>query len=73
MAIELDGRKYVPLTTLIEMKLASGMTNPNRLKDLADVQEVVKALKLPIDFADRLNPYVRDKFRELWSPGDQNP
>jgi hypothetical protein len=71
VAIEMDGRKYVPLATLIEMKLASGMTAPNRLKDLADVQEVVKSLKLPIEYADRLNPYVRDKFRELWSPGEE--
>jgi hypothetical protein len=71
VAIEMDGRKYVPLATLIEMKLASGMTDMSRLKDLADVQEVVKSMKLPIEFADRLNPYVRDRFRELWSPGEQ--
>jgi hypothetical protein len=68
VAIELDGRKYVPPKVLVEMKLASGMTNPHRLKDLADVQEVIKALKLPISFADQLNPYVQDKFRELWAP-----
>ena len=37
-AIELEGRKYIPLATLIELKLASGMTNAHRLKDLADVQ-----------------------------------
>jgi hypothetical protein len=68
VAIELDGRKYVPPKVLVEMKLASGMTNPHRLKDLADVQEVIKALKLPISFADQLNPYVQDKFRKLWAP-----
>ena len=70
VAIELDGRQYVPLTTLIEMKLASGMTNSNRLKDLADVQELIKSLALPIEFADQLNPSVREKFRELWCPRD---
>lgn len=70
VAVELDGRKYVPLVTLIEMKLASGITNSSRLKDLADVQEVTKALNLPITFADQLHPYVRDKFCELWSPAD---
>ena len=68
--MELDGRKYVPLVALIEMKLASGITNSSRLKDLADAQEVTKALNLPIHFADQLHPYVRDKFRELWSPAD---
>ncbi len=68
VAVELEGRKYIPLTTLIELKLASGMTNTHRLKDLADVQEVIKTLSLPIEFADQLNPYVREKFRELWGP-----
>ena len=58
------------LPTLIELKLASGMTNSNRLKDLADVQEVIKTLSLPIEFAEQLNPYVREKFRELWSPAE---
>ena len=68
VAIEMEGRKYIPLTTLIELKLASGMTNTHRLKDLADVQEVIKTLRLPIEFGDQLNPYVRQKFRELWGP-----
>ncbi len=70
VAIELEGRKYIPLATLIELKLASGMTNRQRLKDLADVQEVIKMLNLPIEFADQLDPYVRDQFRELWSPAE---
>lgn len=48
----------------------SGMTNPHRLKDLADVQELTKALQLPIDFADQLDPYVQQKFRDLWAPSD---
>ena len=54
------------LPALVELKLASGMTNLGRLKDLADVQELIKALALPAEFADQLNPYVRDKYRELW-------
>ena len=70
VAIEMEGRKYIPLTTLIELKLASGMTNTHRLKDLADVQEVIKTLNLPIEFGEQLNPYVREKFRELWSPAE---
>ena len=42
------------------------MTNPGRLKDLADVQELIRALKLPADFAVQLPEYVRTKFQELW-------
>ena len=42
VAFEKDGVKYLSLPALIELKLASGMTNPVRLKDLADVMELVK-------------------------------
>lgn len=60
------GISYVNLPTLIELKLASGMTNAGRLRDLADVLELIKLLNLPADFDQQLNPYVRDKFAELW-------
>jgi hypothetical protein len=56
----------VPLNKLVELKLASGMTAPHRLKDLADVLELVRALDLPADFEAALHPYVQAKFRELW-------
>jgi hypothetical protein len=61
-----DGIPYVNLPTLINLKLASGMTNPGRLRDLADVQELIRHLSLPAAFAFQLNPYVREKFEELW-------
>lgn len=61
----IDGVKTVNLETLINLKLASGMTAPDRLKDLADVQELIKIKELNESFADRLNPFVRDKFIEL--------
>jgi hypothetical protein len=53
-------------SSLIEIKLASGMTAPSRLRDLADVLELIKTLNLPLELADKLNPYVQEKFRELW-------
>lgn len=65
--IEIDGIKTLSLEQLIELKLASGMTAPHRLKDLADVQELIKIKNLSADFAERLNPFVRDKFTELQS------
>ena len=64
-SIEIDGVQFVTLEKLIELKLASGMTAPDRLKDLADVQELIKIRSLPKDFASQLDPYVRDKFLEL--------
>ena len=63
---EIDGIRYLRLPVLIELKLASGMTNPGRVKDPADVQELIRVLKLPEAFSDQLNPYVRAKFEELW-------
>jgi len=56
----------LPLPRLIELKLASGMTAPHRLKDLADVIEVIRILKLPPEMVEELDPYVREKYRELW-------
>lgn len=63
---EIDRIRYLRLPVLIELKLASGMTNPGRIKGLGDVQELIRALKLPESFSDQLDPYVRPKFKELW-------
>lgn len=38
----IDGIKTITLKRLVELKLASGMTAADRLKDLADVQELIK-------------------------------
>ena len=67
VSVELDGIRYLGLPTLIELKLASGMTHPKRGKDLVDVMELVIALRLPREFAEKLNPFVRDKFEEIWN------
>lgn len=40
--VEIDGVRFATLEKLVELKLASGMTAPDRLKDLADVQELIK-------------------------------
>ena len=63
--MEIDGVKFLTLEKLIELKLASGMTAPDRLKDLADVQELIKIRGLSSEFAAKLNPYVRGKYLEL--------
>ena len=66
-SVDIEGVRVVTLEKLIELKLASGMTAPDRLKDLADVQELIKVKHLAKDFADKLNPYVREKYIELWN------
>ena len=56
----------LPLPMLIELKLASGLSAPHRLKDLADVLELIRQLSLPRTMADSLDASVRDKYDELW-------
>ena len=73
VSTESDGIRYVDLPTLVEMKLASGMTNPGRLKDLADVMELIKVLSLPSTFSEGLNPYVKGRFDELWANAQPQP
>jgi hypothetical protein len=68
-----DGIAYLSLPSLVELKLASGMTGgAHRMRDLADIIELIKILKLPADFADQLNPFVRDRYAEYW-PELQGP
>jgi hypothetical protein len=64
-SVEIDGVRVVTLEKLIELKLASGMTAPDRLKDLADVQELIKIRGLDAGFASALDPYVREQFLSL--------
>lgn len=63
---EIDGIKFLDLQRLVELKLASGMTHPRRKRDLVDVEELIDALELSREFADELDPYVRDTYVDLW-------
>jgi hypothetical protein len=63
---ERGGMRVIPMETLIELTLASGISAPRRLRDLADVQDLILTLKLPIELADRLDASVRETFQELW-------
>ena len=61
-----DGLPYVNLPTLIELKLASGMTAAHRPRDLDDVIQLIRANDLSLDYFESLNPFVHEKFKELW-------
>lgn len=61
-----EGLPYVGLKPLLELKIASGMTAAHRLQDLADAIQLIRVNALPRDFSSELNPFVRDKFVELW-------
>lgn len=67
VAIDRAGVKFVSLEALVELKLASGITLPQRLQVLADVVALVRVNRLPKEFGDRLHPIVRAKWMELWA------
>ncbi len=71
--VEVAGVWVLRLPTLVELKLASGMTNVHRGKDIVDVQALIAELGLGEDFSDQLNPFVRDKFLELVRLFRDNP
>ncbi len=61
-----DQIQVLNLAMLISLKLASGMSGEGRTKDLADVEELIKLLHLPESLVEALNPFVRERFAELW-------
>ncbi|MBI1787047.1 MAG: hypothetical protein HYR60_05765 [Acidobacteria bacterium] len=65
-SVEIAGVRVMTLEKLIELKLASGMSAPHRLRDLADVQDTIRTLHLPPDLADRLDSSVRSAYLDLW-------
>lgn len=67
VAIRGERVAFLPLEKLVELKLASGQSAPHRLRDLADVLELIRAAALPAELADKLDPSVRDRYRELWN------
>jgi hypothetical protein len=67
---EVDGIRVLSLRHLIQLKLASGLSAPHRLKDLGDVQSLIGALHLPRDLASDLDPSVRDEYLRLWDAVD---
>jgi hypothetical protein len=71
-AVELEGLRFLGLVKLVELKLASG-TSPGRRKDLGDVQELIRRLKLSAAFAEQLHSSVRATYHELWTELQELP
>jgi hypothetical protein len=77
IGVTIDGVRYLDLRSLVELKLASGMTGGvHRMKDLADVVALIDSLGLDESLADDLDPFVRDRYLELWrgvQEGEREP
>lgn len=67
-----EGHRVLDLRTLVELKLASGLSASDRLQDFADVIALIRANGLGQDYGSQLSDYVRDKYSELWRAA-QNP
>ncbi len=72
-AIEKDGVRFLNAASIIELKIASGMTGKGRTKDLGDAEQIIMLLNLPQEFAGQLNPYVRERYDELWRNTQADP
>jgi hypothetical protein len=66
VAIRDGGLSLIPLAKLVELKLASGISSPQRMKDITDVFELIKHARLGRDLSESLDPYVRARYLELW-------
>ncbi len=65
-SIELDGIQVLSVDSIVQLKLASGKES-HRAGDLNDVQKLIEVLKLPREYADRLDPTLRDAFLAKWN------
>jgi hypothetical protein len=66
VAVVREGLQVIALPALIELKLASGLAAPHRMRDLADAQNLIASLHLPRQLGERLHPSVRSEFGRLW-------
>ena len=67
MELDADGMPVLKLGNLIELKLASGMTAPDRPRDFDDVIQLIRKNDLPDSYGDAFNPYVHESWHRLWT------
>jgi len=65
-SVDIEGESVIRLETLIELKLASGLSAPHRISDLGDVARLIQELKLSRELGERLDASVRDEYYRLW-------
>ncbi|MFT3684905.1 MAG: hypothetical protein QM783_08260 [Phycisphaerales bacterium] len=64
-ASTIKGVKVVSLADLVRIKLASGLANAARAKDLAHVVDLVQRVPLDKSFASKLPQHLRAPFKKL--------
>jgi hypothetical protein len=71
--VEEGNVRVITLEKLIELKLASGISAPGRMRDLADVQDLIISLKLPLELMTELDESVRPEYQRIWEAAKKNP
>ena len=66
VAVDHEGYKVISLAKLIELRLASGLAAPARIRDTADIQDLIAILDLPRELGDELDPSVRAGYDYRW-------
>jgi hypothetical protein len=64
-SVMINGYRVVDLPRFIDLKLAMGLWE-TRMRDLADVLQLIQHAKLPREVVNDLHPYVRDEYERLW-------
>lgn len=65
VGVEIEGVRFVNLPTFVTLKLTSGLTGEGREKDIADVYELIKAIRLDDSLAVQLAPLVQPEYLRL--------
>jgi len=60
-----SGYRVIDQAHFVELKLASGQRE-NRLRDLADVLQLIQTAALPRDLVNEIHPCVRDQYERFW-------
>jgi hypothetical protein len=67
-SVKIDGYSTMALPALIASKIVAGLSAEHRrLRELSDVQRLIAASKLPLDFARQLDSSTREEFKRLWT------
>jgi len=61
-----SGYRVIDLAHFVELKLASGLRE-DRLRDLADVLQLIQEAALPHDLINEIHPCVRDQYDRFWT------
>jgi hypothetical protein len=64
-SVMINGYRVVDLPRFIDLKLAIGLWE-TRMRDLADVLQLIQQATLPRELVNDLHPYVRNEYERIW-------